>query len=193
MADAEATEDRASSARSAAAASSKRGAKLPIAGVDAERPPGLGVDEGQLADVDERVLARVGDLEGDDRMTAGDLGEGRDPVARAAKVGERPRRRRVSTGSRRPAPGHGRATSGRRPPRAARWRSRAGGRASRGCRRRAVTRSRGRTRTSRRRDGCRAGPRSDRRRARHPRPRRPCAGRPSRSASTGSGRAGARP
>ena len=170
----------------------ERGAKLPVAGVDAERPPRLGVDEGQLADVDERVLARIGDLEGDDRVTAGDLGQGRDPVARAAEVGERRRRRRVSSGSRRRARGHGRARSRRRPPRAVRWRWRAAGRASRDCRRPAATRSRGPSRTSRPRAGCRAAPRSDRRRGRRPRPRRPCAGRPSRSASTGSGRAGAR-
>jgi hypothetical protein len=32
------------------------------------------------------VLAGVGDLEGDDRVAAGDLGERRDPVARAAEV-----------------------------------------------------------------------------------------------------------
>ena len=38
-----------------------------IAGVDAGRSAGLRVDERQLADVDELVLARVGDLEGDDR------------------------------------------------------------------------------------------------------------------------------
>ncbi len=44
-----------------------------IAGVDAKGPAGLGVDQGQLADVDERVLARVGDLEGDDRVPAGDV------------------------------------------------------------------------------------------------------------------------
>ncbi len=58
-----------------------------VAGVDAERPARLGVDEGQLTDVGERLLARVGDLEGDDRVPGGHLGERPDPVARAAEVG----------------------------------------------------------------------------------------------------------
>ena len=71
----------------------ERGAKPPIAGVDAERPPGLGVDEGQLADVDERVLARVGDLEGDDGVAAGDLGQ-RPRPSRAGRGSRRRRRRR---------------------------------------------------------------------------------------------------
>ena len=114
------------------------GAEPAIAGVDAQRPARLGVDEGQLADVDERVLARVGDLEGDDRVAAGDLGQRPRRQSRGPRKSEtmtttpavRPRWRRRARSARagevgaaallgrfgRDAPGGGRACrAGRRP------------------------------------------------------------------------------
>ena len=41
-------------------------AQPPVGGVDAQAAARLGIDEGQLADVDEGLLARVGDLDGED-------------------------------------------------------------------------------------------------------------------------------
>ena len=61
-------------ARSAEAAESKAVRRLAIAGVDAHRATRLGVDQGQFADVDELVLARIGDLEGHDRVATGRRG-----------------------------------------------------------------------------------------------------------------------
>ena len=88
MTDAEATEDRAQLGAIRRCGVIEGGAKATVAGVDAQGPAGLGVDEGQLADIDECVLARVGHLEGDDRVAAGYLGERRGPVTGAAKVGD---------------------------------------------------------------------------------------------------------
>ena len=86
--DAEASEDSTpSSARSAAAAVVERGR-----GASGRRcrPGAIGPVSGSIRvsspTSTRRVLARVGDLEGDDRVTAGDLGQGRDPVARTAEV-----------------------------------------------------------------------------------------------------------
>ena len=80
-----------------------------VAGVDAERPTGLGIDERQLADVDERVLARVDDLDGEDRVAAGDRGQRRRRQStRAAEVRDDRRRGRPvvrDVGDRRGAPG----------------------------------------------------------------------------------------
>src|SRR6185436_335407 len=56
--------------------------------VDAELPAGLGVDEPQLADVGELLLARVADLDRDRRMAAGDAKQRPVPVVRPPEVGD---------------------------------------------------------------------------------------------------------
>ena len=72
----------------------RRGRRLePLAqprarGVDAELPPGLGIDEAELAHVRQRLLARVADLDGEHVMAAGELEQRQAPVARPAKVGD---------------------------------------------------------------------------------------------------------
>ena len=60
-----------------------------IAGVDPQHPARLGVDEGQLTDIDELTLAGVDDLDGQDRVSRGDRGQLRAPVERSPEVGDR--------------------------------------------------------------------------------------------------------
>ena len=110
--------------RSARGAVLERLAQPPVGGVDAQAAARLGIDEGQLADVDEGLLARVGDLDGEDRVAPGDVGQRRG-ASRAAP-------RKSETMATRPAVVREAATvrsavgdrrRRRRPPRAARRRS----------------------------------------------------------------------
>ena len=50
--------------------------------------PGLGVDEVELAEVGELLLARVTDLDGDDVVAAGEVEQRAAPVDRPAEVGD---------------------------------------------------------------------------------------------------------
>ena len=84
---------RASRVRSAAAASAKRCAQPRAARVDAELAAGLGVDEPELADVRQLLLARVADLDGDARR-----GGRRAPAAAGASRGG-PRKSETTTTS----------------------------------------------------------------------------------------------
>ena len=122
MADAEPAELGGDGARARRAApSSNACAQPPVGGVDAQRAARLGIDEGQLADVDEGLLARVGDLDGEDRVAR----RRRRSAARrqssgAAEVGDD-----GHEAGRGPRGGHGPQRVGdrrrrRRPPRAAR-------------------------------------------------------------------------
>jgi hypothetical protein len=61
-------------------------AQAPPRGVDANLPTGLGVDEPEVADRRQRLLARVPDLDGDDLVTTGQLEQRAAPVARAPQV-----------------------------------------------------------------------------------------------------------
>ena len=80
---------RASSARSsAAAAAAKRSRSLRPAGVHAELAAGLGVDEPEVADVGQLLLARVADLDGDTSWRAATRQQRLAPVARPAEVGD---------------------------------------------------------------------------------------------------------
>ena len=63
-------------------------AQLPLGRVDVELAPGLRVDEPDVADVRQLLLARVADLDRDDRVPGGDSEHRRPPVARAAEVGD---------------------------------------------------------------------------------------------------------
>ncbi len=149
--------------------------------------PGLGVDEGQLADVDERLLARVDDLDGEDRVAAGDLGQRR-AASRAAprksemiddEAGGRARRGDDAQSARgievAPPPSSG-GSAGERAEQAEH--------ARRGRRPAGVDALAAGAEGDDAEAVARVGRRSARRRAPRPRPRRPCAGRRSRSAST---------
>src|SRR5262245_42825986 len=61
-------------------------AELAVARVDPDLAAGLGVDQAQLADVGELLLARVADLDRQGRMATGDAEQRVAPVDRAAKV-----------------------------------------------------------------------------------------------------------
>ena len=74
--------------RSSAAAASKRSRSRALARVDAQLAARLGIDEPELADVGELLLARVADLDRDGRMPAGDAQQRLVPVDRAAEVGD---------------------------------------------------------------------------------------------------------
>ena len=63
-------------------------AQLRVRGVDAELAAGLGIDEPELADVRQRLLARVADLDREHVVAARELEQRRAPVARAAEVGD---------------------------------------------------------------------------------------------------------
>ena len=74
----------------------ERGPEPPVGGVDAQRAARLGIDQGQLADVDERRSSRGSvDLDGEDRVAGRDLGQ----RASASRAG-RGSRRRSSRGRR---------------------------------------------------------------------------------------------
>ena len=89
--------------RSSAAAAAKRSRSLRVARVDAKLASGLRIDEPQLADVGELLLARIADLDGEHGVPAGEPQQRRPPVERAAEVGddddERPLRASPSTSS----------------------------------------------------------------------------------------------
>ena len=59
-----------------------------VAGVDAQLPARLRIDEPQLADVGQLLLARVAHLDGQDGVPAGEAQQRRPPVERAAEVGD---------------------------------------------------------------------------------------------------------
>ena len=61
--------------------------ELAAAGVDAQLPSRLGIDEPEVADVGQLLLPRVTDLHGDDVVARRELEQPRPPVARAAEVG----------------------------------------------------------------------------------------------------------
>ena len=63
-------------------------AKRLAARVDADLPPGLRIDEPDLADVRELLLAWVANLDRDHVMAAQQLKQRLAPVERAAKVGD---------------------------------------------------------------------------------------------------------
>ena len=63
-------------------------AQLAVARVDAQLAAGLGVDEPQLADVGELLLARIADLDRERRMPAGDPQE-RAGASRSARGSRR--------------------------------------------------------------------------------------------------------
>ena len=83
-----AARSRATCRRSSAAASANRARSARVAGVDAQARAGLRVDEPELADVDELLLARVADLDREHVVPAGEVEERPAPVARAAEVGD---------------------------------------------------------------------------------------------------------
>ena len=60
----------------------------PLGRVDVELAPRLRVDEPDVADVRQLLLARVPDLDRDDRVPGGEPEQRRPPVARAAEVGD---------------------------------------------------------------------------------------------------------
>ena len=74
--------------RSSAAATANRSRSVAVARVDAQLAAGLRIDEPQLADVGELLLARVADLDRERRMAAGDAQQRVPPVDRAAEVGD---------------------------------------------------------------------------------------------------------
>ena len=168
---------------SAAAASANRSRSRRRRGVHADLAAGLGVDEGQLADVGQR-RPRV-----DRRSRRPGRGGGR-PTRRAAGAssaapGSRRRGRpgRLVAQRRWRVEGHQPARSPRRPPRPSRPGSRGAGRAARPGPRPAAGADRASHRTSRSRVGSRAGLRDGRSRRRHRPRRRPCVGRRSRTSS----------
>ena len=61
-------------------------AQTAVARVDAQLPPRLGIDEAQLADVGELLLARIADLDREHRVAPRQPQERRAPVGRAAEV-----------------------------------------------------------------------------------------------------------
>ena len=63
-------------------------AQAAVARVDAELAAGLRIDEPELADVRQLLLARVADLDRDHVVTAGELEQRPAPVARPAEVGD---------------------------------------------------------------------------------------------------------
>ena len=63
-------------------------AQLAVARVDAQLPSALGIDEPQLADVGELLLARIAHLDREHGVPAGEAQERRPPVERPAKVGD---------------------------------------------------------------------------------------------------------
>ena len=87
-----------SARRSSAAAAANRSRSRRSPRVDAQLAPGLRIDEPQLADVGELLLARVADLDGEHGVPAGERAAGR----HASRAGR---------------------GSPRRPPRATRWRA----------------------------------------------------------------------
>ena len=152
----------------------------------------LGVDEGELADVRQVVLARVADLDGEHRVALGDGAQLRQPVARAAEVDTRTTRP-PGCAPRGDAPERGSAGCGRSSP-AAPSASRSGGEqpSSRPrARRAAADGGRSRRRTSGRRGGCPAAWPGVRRRSRRPRRRPPCGDRRCRTSSRARRRAAA--
>ncbi len=61
-------------------------AQRPVARVDAELPPALGIDEPELAHVGELLLARVANLDGQDGVTSREAKQRVAPVDRTAEV-----------------------------------------------------------------------------------------------------------
>src|SRR6186713_3259118 len=57
-------------------------------GIDPDLAAGLGIDEGQLADVGQVAFARIGDLDAEDLVSRCDGGQRPDPVSWSAEVGD---------------------------------------------------------------------------------------------------------
>ena len=174
--------------RSSAAADANRSRSRAAARVDAELLARLGIDEPEVADVRQLLLARVADLDRDHLVPARQLEQRAAPVERPAEVRDddderalprdRARARNASPSDVAPTcvppPAPRRARSSPISPAVP------GSAAALAVRRR---------RTSRSRAGSRAASRRDRPRARRPPRRPPCAGRPCRTASRATCRA----
>ena len=163
-------------------------AQAPVAGVDPQLPSRLRIHEPQLADVGELLFARIADLDGEHCVASGEPEERRPPVDRTAKVGDDDHQGallghpvgQLEGFAERPGPGRGQIAEEAQ--RVEQSRAGPGG----GARRPAPLRTR------RCRVDSRAAWLRSRRRSRHPRPRRPCVGHPSRTTSTPTRRARAR-
>ena len=73
--------------------------------VDANLAAGLGVDQGELAEVRQLAFTRIADLDREDVMSRGERREGSLPIARTAKVGDEddePAGGAVASGAREP-------------------------------------------------------------------------------------------